>query len=64
VKKWTFENKSKEAESDGLLFVESVLHTEGIAPFENQVKRKDVLPLNHLELLYEEEAHQWIVEGL
>ncbi|RBW67810.1 esterase/lipase family protein [Bacillus taeanensis] len=53
-----------DVENDGLLFVDSVLYTEGIAPFANQVKRKDVLPLNHLELLYEDDAHQWILDGL
>ncbi|WP_408008280.1 esterase/lipase family protein [Pseudalkalibacillus sp. A8] len=53
----------QDAESDGLVFVESVLFTDGIAPSPNQVKRKDVLPLNHLELLYHPDAHQWVLDG-
>ena len=54
----------QDAESDGLLFVESVLFTDGIAPFPNQVKRKDALSLNHLELLYHSQSHQWVMDGL
>jgi hypothetical protein len=53
----------QDAESDGLVFVDSVLFTDGIAPSPNQVKRKDVLPLNHLELLYHPDAHQWVLDG-
>jgi len=54
----------KDAESDGLVFVDSVLFTDGIAPSPDQVKRKDVLPLNHMELLYHPDAHKWVQDGL
>jgi triacylglycerol lipase len=54
----------QDAESDGLVFVDSVLFTEGITPTKGQVKRKDVLPLNHLDLLYHPDAHQWVLDGL
>lgn len=54
----------QDGDSDGLVFVESVLFTEGIASDPKQVIRKDVLPLNHLELLYQPVAHQWILKGL
>lgn len=53
----------RDAQSDGLVFVDSVLFTDGIATSPNQVKRKDVLPLNHLELLYHPDAHQWVLDG-
>ncbi|WP_051331208.1 esterase/lipase family protein [Aneurinibacillus terranovensis] len=53
----------QDAKSDGLVFVESVLFTDGIAPSPNQVKRKEILPLNHLELLYHPKAHQWVLDG-
>jgi triacylglycerol lipase len=53
----------RDAPSDGLVFVDSVLFTDGISPSPNQVKRKDVLPLNHMELLYHPDAHQWVLDG-
>jgi triacylglycerol lipase len=53
----------QDAESDGLVFVESVHFTKGIAPLAEQVKRKDILPLNHLDLLYHPDAHQWVMDG-
>ncbi|WCK54241.1 alpha/beta fold hydrolase [Aneurinibacillus sp. Ricciae_BoGa-3] len=49
--------------SDGLVFVDSVQFADGIARSPDQVKRKDVLPLNHLELLYHPDAHQWVLDG-
>lgn len=50
--------------SDGLVFVDSVLYTEGISANPDQVKRKTVLPLNHLDLLYHPSAQEWLLEGL
>lgn len=50
----------QDGDSDGLVFVESVLFTDGIASDPKQVKQKEVLPLNHLELLYHPDAHQWV----
>lgn len=50
--------------SDGLVFVDSVLDTEGLTGDITQVKRKTVLPLNHLDLLYHPAAHDWLLEGL
>ncbi|WP_134701497.1 triacylglycerol lipase [Ammoniphilus sp. YIM 78166] len=50
--------------SDGLVFVESVLDTDGLTNDLTQVKRKTVLPLNHLDLLYHPTAHDWVLEGL
>lgn len=50
--------------SDGLVFVESVLYTDGIATHSSQIKAKDVLPLNHLDLLYHPDAHEWVLKQL
>ncbi|RXT04147.1 triacylglycerol lipase [Ammoniphilus sp. CFH 90114] len=50
--------------SDGLVFVESALYSEGIVRTQDQVKRKTVLPLGHLDLLYHDTAHEWVLEGL
>ncbi|HJV45098.1 MAG TPA: acetyltransferase [Bacillota bacterium] len=54
----------QDGESDGLVLVDSVLYTDGMAPNTNRIMRKDILPLNHLELLYHPDAHHWILEGL
>ncbi|MEW9668844.1 esterase/lipase family protein [Ammoniphilus sp. 3BR4] len=50
--------------SDGLVFVDSVLYTDGLTEDDKQIKRKTVLPLNHLDLLYDRIAHEWVMEGL
>lgn len=50
--------------SDGLVFVDSVLYTDGLTEDDRQIKRKTVLPLNHLGLLYDRTAHEWVMEGL
>jgi len=46
--------------SDGLVFIESVLSIEPMIKNTGQIKRKDVLFLNHSELLYHEKAKEWI----
>lgn len=50
--------------SDGLVFVDSVLYTDGISAHSAQIKAKDVLPLNHLDLLYHPDAHQWVLKQI
>lgn len=52
-----------DGESDGLVFVDSALSTEGLVVDDHQVCRKTVLPLNHLQLLYHPLAHQWVLDG-
>lgn len=53
-----------DGESDGLVFVESVLCTESLVEDDQQVVRTTVLPLNHLQLLYHPSAHEWVLDGL
>jgi hypothetical protein len=50
--------------SDGLVFVESVLEVEPMLKKSAQLKQKDVFFLNHSELLYNQQAHEWIVHVL
>ncbi len=50
--------------SDGLLLVRSALATDGIARNGAKVLRRDVLHLNHIELVYAEPALRWVEEAL
>ncbi len=50
--------------SDGLLLVRSALATDGITRAGAKVLRRDVLHLNHIELIYAEPAMRWIEEAL
>jgi hypothetical protein len=50
--------------SDGLLLVRSALATDGITCAGAKVLRRDVLNLNHIELIYAEPAIRWIEEAL
>ncbi len=50
--------------SDGLLLVRSALATDGITRAGAKVLRRDVLHLNHIELIYAEPAMRWIEVAL
>ncbi|WCK56196.1 hypothetical protein PP175_09910 [Aneurinibacillus sp. Ricciae_BoGa-3] len=52
------------APSDGLVFVESALALEQMASNPKQIRAQTCLPLNHLELLYDEKAHGWVLDCL
>lgn len=54
----------KSGKSDGLVLVESVLDLESMATHPHQIKRRDEMALNHLDLLYHEQAHQWVQSAL
>lgn len=45
---------------DGLVFLESVLYTDGLARRGAVLKAKDTLPINHLEFLYSRKAARWV----
>lgn len=45
---------------DGIIFLESALYTDGMTSGGAAVKEKTVLPLNHMELLYNYKAAGWI----
>lgn len=45
---------------DGLVFLESVLYTDGLARRGALLKAKDTLPINHLEFLYSRQAARWV----
>lgn len=53
-----------DGESDGLVFVESVLSTRNLVRDKQQVCRTNVLSLNHLQLLSHPAAHHWLLDGL
>lgn len=50
--------------SDGLVLLDSVLNLEPMATVLAQIRKKDELPLNHLDLLYNEKSHQWVLSAL
>lgn len=50
--------------SDGLLLVASALADEGLTRRGADVVRKDTLHLNHLQLVYEPRANDWVLEAL
>lgn len=50
--------------SDGLVFVDSALHTDDMAKGGAAVIAKQLLPLNHLELHYDEKAKESVAEIL
>ncbi|MGS0765368.1 esterase/lipase family protein [Syntrophomonas curvata] len=45
---------------DGLVFLESVLYTDGLARRGAALKAKDTLPINHLEFLYSRQVARWV----
>lgn len=45
---------------DGLVFLESVLYTDGLARRGAVLKTKDTLPINHLEFLYSRQVARWV----
>lgn len=45
---------------DGLVFLESVLYTDGLARRGAVLKAKDTLPVNHLEFLYSSQVARWV----
>ncbi len=48
------------APSDGLVLVDSVLNTDGMGRRGAVLQEKSILPLNHMELLYDRRAAAWI----
>ncbi|HZJ85204.1 MAG TPA: hypothetical protein VFD02_06600 [Syntrophomonadaceae bacterium] len=46
--------------SDGIVLVDSVLNTYGICKEGAKIKKKTILPLNHMELLYDFRVAPWI----
>lgn len=45
---------------DGLVFLESVLYTDGLAKRGAPLRKKDTLPINHLEFLYSDQVAGWV----
>lgn len=45
---------------DGLVFLESVLYTDGLARRGATLRTKDILPVNHLEFLYSRPVARWV----
>lgn len=50
--------------SDGLVFVKSVLEVEPMLKKSTQLKQKEILFLNHSDLLYHSKAKEWIKKVL
>ncbi|MFP5502454.1 MAG: esterase/lipase family protein [Candidatus Sericytochromatia bacterium] len=50
--------------SDGTLFVESALATDDMTRHGAKIVAKDVLPLNHAELIYAQTAKRWALAAL
>ncbi|MDD2372405.1 MAG: hypothetical protein PHF03_02340 [Syntrophomonadaceae bacterium] len=45
---------------DGLVFLDSVLYTDGLARRGAILRAKDTLPVNHLEFLYSRQVARWV----
>jgi len=45
---------------DGLVFLESVLYTDGLARRGANLRDKDIVPVNHLEFLYSRRVAHWV----
>ncbi|MEB3300194.1 MAG: hypothetical protein VKO21_12005 [Candidatus Sericytochromatia bacterium] len=54
----------KDGPSDGVVFVESATHTEDLLAGGAQLVAKDVLSVNHMELLYHPSARTWLADVL
>jgi triacylglycerol lipase len=52
------------AESDGVVFLDSVFNTEAMVKRGARLKEKQALPLNHIELLYHPQAARWVHQQL
>ncbi|MBO8157997.1 hypothetical protein [Thermosyntropha sp.] len=50
--------------SDGIVFVDSALNTEGMTKNGAKLINKTILPLNHIELLYNKNAAMWVHKQL
>lgn len=50
--------------SDGIVFVDSALNTEGMAKNGAKVLEKTVMPVNHIELLYLKNVASWVHKQL
>ncbi|WP_156202760.1 esterase/lipase family protein [Candidatus Syntrophocurvum alkaliphilum] len=46
--------------SDGLVFIDSALYTDGMTKRGAKLLDKTILPLNHMELLYDNRVARWI----
>jgi triacylglycerol lipase len=53
-----------DGESDGLLFVPSAMHTDGLICRGARLLTADLLPLNHLELVEDPKGTGWILKQL
>lgn len=51
---------SSSAASDGIIFIDSVLNTAGMSRRGAILQEKSILPLNHIELLYDRRVAAWI----
>lgn len=45
---------------DGVVFLDSALHSEGLLSAGARLRQKHILPLNHIELLYHPRVARWI----
>ncbi len=50
--------------SDGIAFVASATHTDDLVKGGARLLKKEVLPLNHLELITDPRAHEWVAKQL
>lgn len=50
--------------SDGIAFVASATHTDDMVKGGARLQKKEVLPLNHLELITDPRAHDWVARQL
>lgn len=50
--------------SDGVVFVKSATHTEDMTRKGAPLIAKDVLPLNHMQLIYDAKAKSWLLDVL
>lgn len=57
---WQWAPGESSGPSDGLVFVESALYTDGMTAGGAKVKARTVLPVNHMQLLYHYQAAAWV----
>ncbi len=50
--------------SDGVVFIKSATHTQDMTRAGAKLVAKDVLPLNHMELIYAPQAKSWLLDVL
>lgn len=57
---WQWAPGENSGPSDGIVFVESALYTDGMTAGGAKVKAKAVLPVNHIQLLYHYKVSAWV----